>query len=376
MHVLITNLVTWPLSGTIAYVRDLALGLQRRGWTPALFSNAVGPVCDQLRAAGIPVVSRLSALPWTPAVIHGHHFLPLSHALARWPHTPAISICHDHRSLHDRAVFHPAVRRYFAVSEVCRRRLISDGVPAERVQLLFNFVDVERCPPRPALPARPRRALVFSNYASESTQLPAVREACRRAGLTLDVIGYGVGRHEVRPEALLGEYDLVFAKAKAALEAMAVGSAVILCDFAGVGPLVTSANFETLRIMNFGHEALARPLSAATLLDEIAGYDAADAARVTARVRTDASLEEALDRFVAIYRECIESGPAPGRAPWPMRARLVLDGATLALYWRWLALPQQRRDRLRQLGVNQLLSVGLTRTIRAGLRRANREPAD
>ena len=365
MHVLITNLVSWPVSGTVSYARDLALGLQRRGWTPALFSNAAGPLADELRAAGIPVVRRLSDLPWTPSVIHGHHCLPLSRALHRWPHVPAISICHDHSSVHDRAVFHPAIRRYLAVSDVCRRRVIEDGVPADRVQLLFNFVDVARCPRRPPLPARPRRALVFSNHANESTQLPAVREACRRAGLTLDVIGYGVGRHEVRPEALLGEYDLVFAKAKAALEAMAVGAAVILCDFAGAGPLVTSGEFDTLRVMNFGHDALVQPLSADSLLEQMARYDADDAARVTARVRSDASLEAVLDRLIEIYRDCIASGPATSRVPLTMRARHVRDGAALALYWRWLALPQQRRDWLRGLGVNHMLSAGLARTLRA-----------
>jgi hypothetical protein len=365
MRVLITNLVSWPLSGTVSYVRDLALGLRRRGSTPALFSTAVGPVCDQLRAVGIPVVSRLANLPWTPSVIHGHHALPLSQALARWPQVPAIAICHDHRSMHDRAVLHPAVRRYLAVSEVCRHRLVADGVPADRVDLLFNFVDVERCPPRPPLPARPRRALVFSNHANESTQLPAVREACRRAGLTLDVIGHGVGRHEVRPEDLLGSYDLVFAKAKAAMEAMAVGTAVVLCDFAGVGPLVTAEAFDTLRVMNFGHQALTSPLTADALVSQIARYDAADAARVSARVRTEASLEVSLDRLQTIYRECIALGPPEGHVPWTMRARHVRDGAALALFWRWLAVPEHQRARLRGFGVNRFLHAGLARTMGA-----------
>ena len=45
-----------------------------------------------------------------------------------------------------------------------------------------------------------------------------------------------------RPEAILGDYDLVFAKARAAMEAMATGCAVILCDRVGAGPLVCRAN--------------------------------------------------------------------------------------------------------------------------------------
>ena len=47
---------------------------------------------------------------------------------------------------------------------------------------------------------------------------------------------------ESRPlVTLTGDYDLVFAKARCALEAMAVGAAVVLCDTHGLGPMVTSA---------------------------------------------------------------------------------------------------------------------------------------
>jgi hypothetical protein len=81
---------------------------------------------------------------------------------------------------------------------------------------------------------------------------------------------------------LLGQYDVVFAKAKAAMEAMAVGTAVILCDFSGIGPIVTSTRFEELRPLNFGFEALRDPLEPEHLLREIARYDPEDAPDVAA----------------------------------------------------------------------------------------------
>ena len=46
-----------------------------------------------------------------------------------------------------------------------------------------------------------------------------------------------------RPEELLPKYDLVFAKARCALEAMATGCAVVLCDFAGLGSMVNPERF-------------------------------------------------------------------------------------------------------------------------------------
>jgi len=260
LRVLITNIELWPPSGTVLYVRDLALELQRQGHTPVVYSSAAGGLAEQLRDAGIAVTDRLGRIREAPDVIHGHHYAPTLVALRQWPTVPAIHVCHDHTSLNDRTPIHPSIRRHFGVSRVCIRRLLDDGVPEDQTGLLLNFVDLARFSPRPPLPERPRRALVFSNYAHEGSHLPAVAEACRRAGLELDVVGAGVGRIVTEPERALADYDIVFAKAKAAMEAMAVGAAVILCDFSGVGPMVTSTVFDGLRPLNFGFEALRDPL--------------------------------------------------------------------------------------------------------------------
>src|SRR5690606_10549363 len=125
-----------------------------------------------------------------------------------------------------------------------------------RVHLRPNAVDLARFRARGPLPLRPARALLFSNYAREDTHLPVVREACARAGLPRDVIGAGAGRAVAAPETILGDYDLVFAKGRSALEALAVGAAVVLCDFRGIGPMVTSANLDALRLANLGARTL------------------------------------------------------------------------------------------------------------------------
>ena len=46
------------------------------------------------------------------------------------------------------------------------------------------------------------------------------------------------------------------AGARAAIEAMAVGCAVVLCDGAGLGPMVSTGNFAELRPDNFGFRTL------------------------------------------------------------------------------------------------------------------------
>jgi hypothetical protein len=83
----------------------------------------------------------------------------------------------------------------------------------------------------------------------------------------------------------LGEYDIVFAKARCALEALAVGSAVVLCDTVGVGPMVTTHEVDQLRLVNFGVRALRGDVDPDVLEREIARYDPQDAAEVSRRIR-------------------------------------------------------------------------------------------
>ena len=345
LGVLITNIGLWPPSGTVLYTRDLALELQRQGHRPAVFSSTSGAAARELRDAGIEVADRLGRLREMPDVIHGHHHAPTLEALRHFPTVPAIYVCHDHTSPNDRTPIHPNVHRYLGVSRVCVQRLINDGVPPTRAELVLNFVDLERFSPRTPLPERPRRALVLSNYAHRGSHLPAVVEACRQAELELDVAGIGIGRIVERPELLLPAYDIVFAKGKAAMEAMAVGAAVILCDFSGVGPMVTSSRFDELRPLNFGFEALSDPLRVETLVREIACYDAADAARVRDLLRSRAGLVPSVESLVRTYGDAIaehQRGPLRSR-PRRQQRWVVREAILLRIYRSWNAIPPRRR---------------------------------
>ena len=317
LRVLFTNITLASRTGTELYIKEAALGLLRRGHAPVIYTPDPGAIAGEIRAAGVPVVSDVSRLTVRPDVIHGHHHQQTLVALLRFPGVPAVFFAHDWAAWHDAPPLFPRILRYVAVDGTNRDRLVvENGIPEDKVRVLLNWVDLERFRPRGPLPARPRRALVFSNYATGDTYLPAVQEACRRAGLTLEVAGSGVGRSLAAPETVLGDYDLVFAKARCALEALTVGTAVVLCDYRGLGPLVTSAELDDLRRLNFGLRTLVRPHTPDLLLREIERYDPCDAAEACRRVRETASLEPALDRLVDLYREVTDEAgrldpPAP-----------------------------------------------------------------
>jgi hypothetical protein len=287
-------------------VRDLAAGLVKRGHTPLAYSSQLGGVADELRAATISVVDDLNELAIAPDLIHGHEHMETMTALLHFPGVPAIYFCHSAYAWFDAPLFFPRILRYVAVDHACRDRLLSHGIPEERIRVLLNFVDLDRFKRRSTpLPSRPQRALVFSNYANSQTHLPAVREACRRAQIQLDVLGDGEQNGSAEPEKIIGEYDLVFAKARCALEALSVGAAVILCDAGGVGPMVTSREFNKLRPLNFGIRTLTQPLDPDILVREIERYDSADAAAVSELVRATAGKELIIDELIGLYEEVI-----------------------------------------------------------------------
>jgi hypothetical protein len=290
-------------TGSELYVCELATSLLRRGYTPIVYSPQPGPTAHELREATVPVVDNLDAISSPPDLIHGQHHVETMAALLRFPNTPAVFFCHGWLPWEETPPKHPRVLHYVAVDDTCRDRLVCENAaPEQRVSVILNSVETDEFLPRAPLPVKPARALVFSNG---GTHLSAVREACLRSQLTLDVIGADSGNVAMRPQDVLGQYDIVFAKARCALEALAVGSAVVLCDTVGVGPMVTMGEVDQLRRLNFGVRALRGNVDPDLLEREIARYDPQDAAEVSRRIRETAGREQAIDQIVALYHEVV-----------------------------------------------------------------------
>lgn len=352
MRVLITNFDLAGRGGTQMYVRDLAAALLARGHQPVVYSTEHGSVAAELRAATIPVVSDLDKLSTPPDIIHGNQHVETMTALLRYPGVPAVYFCHSWRNWLEAPPAFPRIVKYIAVDHTCRDRLtIEHGIPESKVRVILNFVDLERFKPRGALPNRPQRALVFSNYADEHTYLKTVREACARTDVALDVIGEGVGNVCAQPELELGKYDIVFAKARAALEALAVGTAVVLCDAVGSGTLVTSDELPHLRRLNFGVRTLQGPITTAVIAREIARYDPADAAEVSRQIRATAGLDLAVAQIIELYEEVIAQWGAVGQVD------IQEEGRAAAAYLRQLysdfkshaAFSERMRSRVRKI---------------------------
>jgi Glycosyltransferase Family 4 len=315
LSILLTNNTLSARAGSELYLRDVAIALLGRGHRPIAFSPVLGPVAEDLRKTTVPVIDDIARLGDAPDVIHGQHHIETLIAALAFPQVPIVHFCHGWSPWEETPLKHPSIRRYVAVDDVCFDRLVrEEGIPSSRVERLLNFVDLERFRPRPRLPPRPRRGLILSNQATGDGYCRMIAAACSRMGVALDVVGLARGNASANPETLLPAYDIVFAKARAALEALAVGCAVVLSDGSGCGPLVTLANFDRVRGHNFGVRELSRPHDVEWYAAQIAAVTPEAAAAVRDRVRAEAGLDAAIDRLIAIYETAIGEPPGDGDA--------------------------------------------------------------
>ena len=327
MKVLVTNCALQTHAGSELYVRDVVRGLRRAGHSPVVWSPMLGAVADEIRATGVPVHGDLADVP-EPDLVHGQMHDETIAALSRFPDRPGLFVQHSATLWQDATPVHPRLRRYLAVDYACLERIAAAGVAPSMTSVVPNGVDLDRFRQRDPLPRRPRRALVLSNYAGENTHLPAVREACARMGVVLEVAGAANGTPTSNPESSLPAYDLVFAKARAALEALAVGCAVVVADVPGIAGMVRHENLPEWRRWNFGRRLLTAPHDVELLCTEIARYDADDAARCTEYVRTHYGLDAVIDQLVVEYERVLEDW---GSGAVDHRAELVAVSARLSL---------------------------------------------
>ncbi|MGE0461027.1 MAG: glycosyltransferase [Vicinamibacterales bacterium] len=302
LTVLLTNLILSGRSGTELVVRNLSRALVDLGHHPIVYASRLGGIADEVRGAGVPVVSDIRTLRGPVDVIHGHHLPATVAALALFPDVPALFVCHDFVAWHDSPPLFPSVRRFVAVDDTVAERLRSAGVPPARLRVILNQPDLGRFMAGPDLPERPRRALAF---AKNEGHLEAIEAACGARAIALDVVGPAVQRPLDAPEQVLPRYDLVFASALTAMEAMACGRGVVVCDGRGLAGWVSPSSFDEWRRLNFGLRAFGRALTPDDIGEEIDRFSPAEARYAQARIRAEGGVQRQAETFVALYREML-----------------------------------------------------------------------
>lgn len=114
-----------------------------------------------------------------------------------------------------------------------------------------------------------------------------------------------MGQSIRHPEEILNKYDVVFGKAKAAMEALATGAAVVVCDFRGLGGIVQSENYAHFRKFNFGMKTMTQTISVENIKRELRKFNYEDNRNLAIRISEEASLDKYTDKIIQIYQNAI-----------------------------------------------------------------------
>lgn len=306
MNVLITNIVVFENTGTETYVKELAIELINRGYSVEIFTMFKGALSEELIKKGINVVSDLKQLKLKPDIIHAHHNITTLKALSLFKLTPVVYFIHDRTSVFDHPFRHKNILKYVAVDLNCKERYcIENTFKDEDVEVVYNWVNSKRFQLKEQINFHPKKALIFSNYLNKNNIYPEIKSACVELGIEIEIIGASSGNPCLKPENVLQKYDLVFAKAKAAIEAMATGAAVIVCDYRGLGGMVTSSNMKHFRDFNFGMKLMINSPTKNNLIAEINKYDSFEIIKVSEYIIKESNFLSVVAHLETIYSELI-----------------------------------------------------------------------
>jgi hypothetical protein len=195
------------------------------------------------------------------------------------------------------------------------------GVTAPVLRLRVP-IDIDRLVPLGAIRERPRRTVMLGNYGERYEQ---VSEVWGRDGVEVRRVGGDVQTYEVA--TAVADADIVVAKGRAALDAMACGRAVYVYDIFGGDGWVTPECYAALEADNFAGQATDRIIDAATLSADLSAYR-----QEMGVVNRDLVLQHhsARDHVIALLSAIAERAPQ-GRCPAPLQEMSRL----IALQWSW-----------------------------------------
>ncbi|WP_410211133.1 glycosyltransferase [Aquirhabdus sp.] len=307
LSILITNIILSGRSGTEVATVELAYALKSKGHRVAIFSPMLGATARIARTLGIPVTNQIGKIGFVPDIIHGHHNVALIAALIRFPKTPAIFVCHDSVSPYDTPP--PLLNRiggYVAIDAVCRDRMIVDGVPESKIQIIANGVDLTKFPLRQKIAKKPSKALIVTKHIADF--VPEIENACRLRGIEVDAVGSGVGKIATNlPERFL-EADVVFAFSRSAIEASATGAMVILTDHNGFGGILSSELLQDWPDSFMGcRKVVEHTIRTESMLHALEQYDAKTIAEVSSTLRKKVGLDSVIQQWEVLYNDVIQA---------------------------------------------------------------------
>jgi len=270
VRILCTNQALDMRGGSESYLETIVPQLRQLGHDVELFCLRGGPVADRFRAAGYVVHDDAATLSSEYDVVHAQHASAALATRSVLPEVPMVFVSHswvfDIEDPPLAAAPSAVVALNDLVAERIRASSLGESVPVHRLTQPVTISPMDR--DRLALRDPPRAAVALSPRLA--TRVPALREACRRLGIELTVVGRDDAALE-DPTRLMMRADIVCASGRTLLEALALGRAGFVYDETGCGGFVTADSYPALEACGFT-DASSPPVT--DLQRVLSGYDA------------------------------------------------------------------------------------------------------
>jgi hypothetical protein len=306
MNILITNNSLDFLAGSEWVVIELAKALASRGHQVAACSSQIGEAGSLLKEMSIPAIRHPFDSPFKPDIIHGQHHLDAMCALNAFPNVPAIYHCHGYLPWVEEPPVHPRILNYAGMcSSISDRIRLSLGLPDESVITVPNWVDVDRFRFVRNPAQTPQKALLYlRSFDRNSWHATQLCQAFDERGIKLDLwLPQGDTR---APEVVLPEYDIVLASGRSAIEAMACGCALLPVSQTACLDFVDPINFHSFQNQNFSPKLNTGHFNAESIIKAIDSYNPDRIAAVTAMIRSECTLENAVDSLESLYLRTVD----------------------------------------------------------------------
>ncbi len=261
------------LSGSSTYTFTLASELKSRGHEVHVFSPHAEIIAGELEKKCVKVYETLTDISGEEytCIIAQHNILAFVLRSIK-PEVPMIFISHGILPfLEQPPSINTNIQKYIAISEKVKDNLVFNyGIPAANVDIVRNFVDVNRFYPQTEINESPKVVLFMSNQHS-SKVYKTVKGACEKLNLKLIRIG---GTNKVlNTEDYINKADIVISLGRGILEAMACGRAAIVCDYAGGDGIITTDTINEIREYHFSGRRFGKDYDAEDMIREIEKYE-------------------------------------------------------------------------------------------------------
>jgi hypothetical protein len=267
VRLVLANRILIHPGGTEVHLVTIGEQLQRLGHEVVLYAPELGPFADHARRRGLEVRGALRELPERCDVVFAQDGIVAYELAARYPTARSLfRICGDVYDFQLPPQL-PGLVDLVVVLSGRYERLARATAVASPVLRLRVPIDVDRLVPLGPLRERPERAVLLGNYPGRDE---LVRAAWSGAGVEVRRVGFTEQSFAV--QEAIADADIVVAKSRAALDAMACGRAVYVLDVFGGDGWVTPDLYPAFEADQFAGQATDRVLDSTVVTRDLAAY--------------------------------------------------------------------------------------------------------